>query len=161
MTTGNFSLSIGDISGIIQAVGVVVSLIYVAIQVRASTKAIKGATYQSIISVYAEIEARISQDSEAARIYRLGCDEPEALEKDEALRFRELVCSIFNFYENLHYQYKNNLLDEVLWEGWSNYLKIKLEYPGVAKYWETNGKLYSKDFREYVKRKCLRPKNQV
>ncbi len=113
------------------------------------------------MSVYAEIEARISQDSEAARIYRLGCDEPEALEKDEALRFRELVCSIFNFYENLHYQYKNNLLDEVLWEGWSNYLKIKLEYPGVAKYWETNGKLYSKDFREYVKRKCLRPENQV
>ncbi|MEG4590097.1 hypothetical protein QUA54_33515, partial [Microcoleus sp. MOSTC5] len=35
--------------------------------------------------------------------------------------------------------YKNNLLDEVLWKGWSNYLRIKLEYPGVAKYWETNG----------------------
>jgi hypothetical protein len=158
MSTDKFSLSIGDISGIIQAVGVVVSLVYVAIQAQASTKAIKGATYQSIIAAYADIEARISQDAETARIYRKGCDNPEALvEKEEQLRFRELVCSIFNFYENLHYQYKNKLLDETLWAGWCNYMRLKLEYPGIAKYWEDNGCLYSKDFREYVKSgKCPR-----
>ncbi len=72
-------LSISDISGIIQSIGVVISLFYVGVQIQGSTKAIKAATYQSIISAYAEIEARISQDPETARIYQLGCEDPKAL----------------------------------------------------------------------------------
>jgi hypothetical protein len=157
MLLSQFSLSISDISSIIQAIGVVISLLYVAVQIRGSNKAIKGATYHSIISTYAEIEARITQEPEATRIYQLGCEDPEALTKEEALRFKEIVCSIFNFYENIHYQYINDLLEEPLWASWCNYMRIKLQYPGIAKYWENNGYLYSRAFREYIKSgKCPR-----
>ncbi len=153
MNLAQVSLSVGEISGIIQAVGVVISLIYVALQVRDNTKAIKGATYQSIISAYAEIEARISQDPETARIYRQGCKKFESLTEDEALRFTELVCSIFNLYENVHYQHKNKLLDESLWLGWSEDMKIRLkENPGLANFWKKKRKLYNEDFRKYVNR---------
>lgn len=48
MYIAQLNLSISDITGIVQTIAVVVSLIYLAIQVKESTKATKGATYQSI-----------------------------------------------------------------------------------------------------------------
>ena len=144
--------------GIIQTIAVIISLFFVSIQIRDGTKSVKSQTYQSIISAYAEIEARISQDSETARIYYLGCKRPEKLTtEEERIRFRQLICSIFNFFENLHYQYKTSLLEESLWAGWCELMRKKLENKGVKKYWDENSYLYSKDFRKYVESdKCPR-----
>ncbi|WP_404790156.1 hypothetical protein [Altericista sp. CCNU0014] len=138
-------------TSIIQTIAVVISLIYVSIQIRDGSKSVKSQTYQSIISSYAEIEARIGQDSETAKIYYLGCEHPEKLcSEEEEIRFTQLICSIFNFFENLHYQYKTGLLDEHLWAGWCELMRSKLKKPGVNQYWEENCYFYSKDFREYV-----------
>ena len=142
---------IQSVTSIIQTIAVIISLVYVSKQVRDGAKAVKSQTYQSIISAYAEIEARIGQDSETARIYYMGCDNPEKLSgEEEKIRFRQLICSIFNFFENLHYQYKTGLLDEHLWAGWCELMRNKLSKLGVKQYWEETSYLYSKDFREYV-----------
>jgi hypothetical protein len=142
---------IQSVTSIIQTVAVILSLVYVSKQISDGTKAVKSQTYQSIISAYAEIEARIGQDAETARIYYIGCDTPKNLSsEEEKIRFTQLICSIFNFFENLHYQYKTGLLDEHLWAGWCELMRNKLRKPGVKQYWEENSSLYSKDFREYV-----------
>ncbi|SKB15562.1 hypothetical protein PL11201_730022 [Planktothrix sp. PCC 11201] len=107
MILSQISLSIGDVTDIIQTIVIVVSLIYVAIQVRESTRATKGATYQSIITAFAEIESRISQDAEVAKIYRLGQASSDKFNETQLARFNELMSSFFNLYENLYYQYNN------------------------------------------------------
>jgi hypothetical protein len=157
MTLAQISLSIGDVADIIQTIVVVVSLIYVAIQVREGARAAKGTTYQSIISAFAEIESRISQDAEVARLYKLGQESYNELNETEKARFSELLCSFFNLYENLHYQYKNKLLKEELWAGWSENMREHLGQQGVADWWQERKDFYSKSFREYVNsRKRLR-----
>ena len=145
---------IGAIAAIIQTIVVVISLIYVAIQVKDSTKSVESQTYQAIISCYAEIEARISENNETSRIFTSGC-KGEKLNSYESERFRQLVCSIFNFYENLYYQYRQGLLKESLWGGWCLTMRKQLEKPGILKYWADNCYLYSYDFFEYVmSKKC-------
>jgi hypothetical protein len=157
MYIAQLNLSISDITGIVQTIAVVVSLIYLAIQVKESTKATKGATYQSIISSWAELESRISQDDEVARIYKLGITELEKLTENEFTRFNELICSFFNMYENLYYQYKNKLLEEELWAGWCLNMRNDLKEKGAAAWWNSKSHLYSKSFREYVNSgKCPR-----
>lgn len=149
---------IQPVTSVIQTVAVVISLIYVAIQIRDSTKSVKSQTYQAIISSYAEIEARIGQDHETARIFSLGSKNPEQLNEEESVRFRQLICSIFNFYENLYYQYKTGLLEPSLWAGWCRTMRKQLEKKGISEYWDESRCLYSKDFCEYVRsKKC--PKN--
>lgn len=139
-----------SVTSIIQALAVSVSLVYVTIQIRDGAKAVKSQAYQSIITAYAEIEARIGQNAETARIYHIGCKYPDELNDEEKIRFMQLMGSTFNFFENLHYQYKTNLLEEGMWAGWCKLMIIKLKIPGVKKYWEDNGYIYSRDFREYV-----------
>ena len=55
---------------IAEAAAVILSLIYVAIQIRLNTKASQSATYQNIISGMAGIEARISENEDLAKIYK-------------------------------------------------------------------------------------------
>ena len=141
---------IQSITSIVQALALIVSLVYAAIQIRDNTRAVKSQAYQSIITAYAEIEARIGQDSETATLYDIGCKYPDKLNDEEKVRFTQLMSSTFNFFENLHYQYKNALLEEGLWAGWCKLMIIKLKIPGIKKYWEDNGYIYSKDFRQYV-----------
>lgn len=139
------------VMNIVQTIGVVASLLYASKQIHDAATSVKSQTYQSIISSYAEIEARISQDTEAARIYKLGREKPDQLTtEEEKTRFRMLICSIFNFFENLHYQYKSGLLEETMWAGWCKLMRYRLEEPGVKEYWEETKYLYSKDFCEYV-----------
>ncbi|MGB7708297.1 MAG: hypothetical protein WBL95_01900 [Microcoleus sp.] len=157
MYIAQLDLSITNITSIVQTIAVVGSLIYLAIQVKESTKATKGATYQSIISAWAELESRISQDDEVARIYKLGLTTLEKLNENEFTRFNELICSFFNMYENLYYQYKNKLLEEELWAGWCLNMREDLKHKGAAAWWNSKSHLYSKSFREYVNSgKCPR-----
>lgn len=136
-------------TSIFESVAVIVSVIYVAIQIKLNTKAVRSATYQNIISNIAAIEARISEDKELARVFRVG-RRGERLEPDEQLRFNELMSSFFNFHENLHYQYRQHLLDEDLWKGWNENLSLYLSRPGCRAWWDGTAHLYSKNFREYV-----------
>ncbi|CAD5967443.1 MULTISPECIES: hypothetical protein [Planktothrix] len=157
MILSQISLSIGDVTDIIQTIVIVVSLIYVAIQVRESTRATKGATYQSIITAFAEIESRISQDAEVAKIYRLGQASSDKFNETQLARFNELMSSFFNLYENLYYQYNNKLLEEELWAGWGQNIRDHLAQPGVAAWWKSKSYLYAKSFREYINSgKCPR-----
>ena len=65
-----------------------------------------------------------------ARIYKLGTTNLEKLNENEFTRFNELICSFFNLYENLYYQYKNKLLEEELWAGWCLNMRDDLQQKG-------------------------------
>jgi hypothetical protein len=118
MTFSETLQNINNAAGIIEAVAVIGSLIYLARQVRDGAKATRGATYQAIIDAIGNIEARISSDAEVTRIFRLGQESPDQLNDDEKVRFSLLLYSFFNLYENLYYQYKSHLAEEELWASW-------------------------------------------
>lgn len=139
-----------DIATIINSIVVVISLIYLARQVKISTKATKGATYQTIINGVASIESRISQDKEVARIYKAGAEDPTELDSVEKVIFNELISSYFNFYENLHFQADQDLVDKGLWRGWGKNLIDDLRKPGIAAWWDAKKDFYSDRFRIYV-----------
>lgn len=145
-------MSTADITSIIQTVFVIISLGIAVKQIRDGTNAIKGQTYQSIISAYAEIEARISQDPETAKMYNDGCKNQNNLTPENKIRFEQIICSIFNFHENLYYQYDSGLLDEHLYAGWCKLLRKTLSQKGVKQYWKKRNKegVYSSKFHVLV-----------
>ncbi len=49
-------------ASVIQTIAVIVSLVYVAVQIRDNTRAVRSQTYQSIISSYAEGAGEIQRN---------------------------------------------------------------------------------------------------
>jgi len=72
-----------DLSQIIGAVAVVASLIFVGVQLRQNTKAVRAPTSQAHAVGYQQIIAGISNSGEFASIWRRGLADFQALDDDE------------------------------------------------------------------------------
>ena len=78
--------TIAAISEAVGAMAVVVSLIYLAVQIRQNTKAIRGTTIDAI-TAHQQEELRWS--SEMPEVFRKALEEPEALTYEESWRLSE------------------------------------------------------------------------
>jgi hypothetical protein len=107
--------AVSAIAQVVATVGVIMSLIYVAIQVKQNSKLIDQsilATRSSIVhgtSVsFSRFYELLAQDSELAEIYHRGI-RSEALTDNEAMRFESLIYVYMTWLEDADFQYESGL----------------------------------------------------
>jgi len=104
--------AIGEITG---AAGVVVTLIYLAVQLRQNTKASQTAAIQNSMENSARFSELISTDEVLGNIFWLGLSNPEKLSASETRRFVS-VLNVFLRRESVaYYLYKQGVMPEELW----------------------------------------------
>jgi hypothetical protein len=109
--------AVSAVAGMLAAVLVGLTVVYLALQIKASTKATRSQTYQRATSALAEMAGIIGSDKELARIFRIGMVEPDALTEDEFTQFGYLGISLFRRFENVFFQYQAGMIDEDFWVG--------------------------------------------
>ncbi len=143
--------AIGAVAELVGALGVIASLIYLAAQIRQSTRSSRATTFQTVCSDLSHIYRALASDSELARIYRLGLLELETLDQGETLRFTAFLTWGFKSYENMFVQYHQGAVDNQTWESWRRSMLTILELPGAARFWELRGGVFREDFQHLVK----------
>jgi len=138
----------------IGGIAVVVSLIYLAIQVRASTKATKVASLQSAVSNYQTHLLPVQQDQELALIALKGLhDDPFAenwLTPEERYRFHFYMSSIILHFMELVNNHAHGLLDNKTFEAWRTYTAQCLATRGGKAWWKTSKTLWPKEVHELL-----------
>ncbi|MEQ8693952.1 MAG: hypothetical protein RIC85_01315 [Gammaproteobacteria bacterium] len=142
--------TLGNLGDFIGGIGVVATVIYLAVQVGHSTASTKAASYQAVVSAISDWSRTIGADPSIARIFRVGVENSEELTDDEYTQFEMLVVSGTRNFENIHYQYLAGGISEAAWEGWSNRILTFFNQPGLRPWWEHHKAAYSSDFREFV-----------
>ena len=148
---------LGNIGEMVGAIGVVASLIYLALQIRQNSRQIAENTNSVLGSVELE-NARLhsdwlltaAQDPKLARIWRLGLSEPTKLTEDELVQFAMLMGSAFYRFEGPFRQYNRGLLSEDSWEPLAKAIERYLRSPAVLRWWSNRDVPLSKSFTEYV-----------
>lgn len=102
---------LGSIGELVSAVAVIVSLIYLAFQIRQNTRQIdqntmaaQAAAFDSSISHTFMARQAIIENEDLARIYLEGSNDPEALSDHDLLRYRLLLHNILWSLWNMHSQ---------------------------------------------------------
>lgn len=103
--------AIGDIVG---ALAVVISLIYLAVQIRNQNLEAKAATIQQVLQTNANSISQL-QDPALAQIWLAGLDDIGALSDVERLRFVIYITTIMRSYENAFFQWRSGRLDDETW----------------------------------------------
>ena len=52
--------------------------------------------------------------------------------------------------ENLHYQYREGMLSESVWDGWENLFRAYLSALGFSWYWEKRRSFFAPEFNAWV-----------
>lgn len=140
-----------SIAEIIAAVGVMISIIYLAIQVRHSTRQSRLQTHNdTLILMHAPIEQMLAQP-ELAEIIRVGGEHPDNLSETDWFRFGYYYLMQFNMYEFLYAAQLDKATAPQIWTGtdasWRNVFRNE---PGVRKIWREWRHAYPEPFRGYV-----------
>lgn len=144
--------AVGALAESLGALAVVISLVYLAYQIRQNTHAMRLAEYDSRATAFREIVTNIGRSAESARIFLEGGRDLDALSDVDNVQFVTMMNSAFTTFENFHYKTQQGMVDEQMSESWRNGLHAYLAMPGVHRYWEYQRTMYTKRFQAYVDR---------
>ena len=148
---GGVTLEIVQIaSSIVGSVAVALTVVYLAIQVRASTRATYSQTYQTAVAALGDMAVIVGESKEKSRLYANGMADPDLLDEEEYLQFAYLGISLFRKYENAYFQYRSGMIDDEFWDGHRDNLLWFFHRPGTQKWWRERRLGFSKSFREYL-----------
>ncbi len=137
-------------SDLIGTTAVALTVVYLAIQVRASTRATYSQTYQTAVAALGDMAAIVGESKEKSRMYADGMADPDKLNPDEYLQFAYLGISLFRKYENAYFQYRSGMIDDEFWDGHRDNLLWFFHRPGTQRWWKERRLGFSKSFREYL-----------
>jgi len=141
---------LGNIGELVAAIGVIASLIYLAVQIRQNTRSVRAATHHSSARSATETQNVLAQSTDAARVFLVGSREPGELTEEERLRFDSVMLSIFMWFEDAFFQYQQSMVDLEYWEGREQALLSQLKRPGTASWWTRRSNFFARSFVAYV-----------
>jgi hypothetical protein len=128
---------------------VVVSLIYLAHQVRQNTRSLRAENYARILDRMSTVQSRLSTDAELNRIVAVGAEHPERLTRGERLRFSWAMYELFGAAEFMYMQFRENALPATVWTRWESSLLWWLSHPGMRSWWAAKPAPLAAEFEEF------------
>ena len=132
---------LGNIGEFVGAIAVVVSLLYLAVQIRQNTKTVRTSTYQAVLESSHRVNHYLA-DPQMERLYRMGRRDLSQLTEDDLAQFRLLVGQIISFYEGLFLQRQHGAIDDDFFLGRFRTFHRMICQPGVRAIWEERGRRY-------------------
>jgi len=142
--------AVSAIAGVLAAIFVALSVVYLAIQVKTSARATHSQTYHLATAALAEHAAVVGSDRELVRIFRIGSVNPNALNEDEFTQFAYLGISLFRRFENVFFQYQSGMIDDDFWVGHRDNILWFFRRPGFQAWWKDRKYAFSQRFREFL-----------
>jgi hypothetical protein len=142
--------SLANIGEIIGAIVVILSLVYVAIQVRQNTEAQRTENYARALERVAAIQSTLSQDSEISLIFSKGVVDTSKLTPQEKVRFTWSLYETFGAFEFMFLASKTGSIVEEVWSRWSAAIAWWLTFPGVQAWWKARPLPFTDSFTSFV-----------
>ncbi len=146
---------LGNIGEFVGAVGVIVSLVYLAVQIRQNTHSVRTSTFHEAIRDMADAIDQLGRDAELTRIWYAGLRDLESLSEGEQQRFATYTTSVMRRYENILYQTQHGTLDAEAWVGIREHLKYVFSQPGTLVWWNKGKNLFNPALCEFIENEIL------
>lgn len=142
---------VAALAEMIGAAAVVISLIYVARQVRQTSQHAKLMALQAVAAQLNSHFDMTAANADTARIWNKGLLEGmAALNEAEAFQFGQLLGRFLKNYEELFRYRHDGIVDEARLRGLEHAYLGALPAPGFRDFWKLYATFYAEDFRGYI-----------
>ena len=149
--------SIAHLAEIASSIAVIVSLIYVGLQVRQNTRALMATTYNAVTANSVAILSPMYTDPEFTAFLERMQAAPDAGTSADKLRFHMLLLTAFRHWDNLHYQFRNGTLDPEMWRCYDRTMTRWFENAAWRAWFRANADSFSSSLRELVRERLDAP----
>ena len=142
--------AISAIAEILASIGVIISLIYLGLQIRNQTIQARLESGTELASQIGDIYADLSTDMQLSVLWIKGLNDFRSLDVSEKVRFSAYMGRVFRFIEGIYHQHRWGRLNDTVWRGLDASLRDVCLYPGTRDWWGTRKHWFSKEFDSHV-----------
>jgi hypothetical protein len=143
--------AIGAGAELLGAIGVILTLVYVAKQIQQNTGAMRSLTHQQLFDTTVEVNDKIADDPILAALIAKASTDFDSLSNEEYIRLQYLYANFFTLWHSAYTNNQAGFLTDNAWTVWDNGTKIMLSNQSVMRrIWEDFDGMYDEDFRAYA-----------
>jgi len=142
--------AISAIGQVVGALAVVISLIYVASEVRRNTNATHLAAMRSMHDAFNRWIQQLGQHPDLAELWTRGVQDLKSLEGTEITRFIALAHGAFRILEEIYHLQAKGHLEKSVWRGWEAAMRDFNGLPGVQAFWRLRSYWFSDEFVKFI-----------
>jgi hypothetical protein len=109
--------AIGAVAELLGAIGVILTLIYLAAQIRQNTSSSRTTAEVSFGQDFIDWHARVNAQPELGRIWDAALENPDALSKDEVRRFIFVIAELFLIFEGQYKLFQKGYISADSWRS--------------------------------------------
>ena len=142
--------SLANLGEFISSIAVLISLVYLAVQIKRSTEAERTSTYQSIVSDFGQMNQALASDPDLTFMYVSALEDFEALDASDRARISQVFFMTFRSFENMFYQHQKGYLEEEVWKGWQRLMLTYAARDGFQAWWRLRRDVFSEPFATFL-----------
>lgn len=142
--------AIAAIAELLGAAGVILSLVYVATQVRQGAMATRLDTAVRVMETTVDITGPLTGSREFSHLVWAAL-QGEGLETPgDRVHVHAWFFATLKTIENGHYLFERGALEEEVWRNWEDWWSYWLRLPGFTQYWHDRRFVFRESFRKEV-----------
>jgi len=139
----------------IGTLAVLITLFYLARQIRQNTEEVRSANYHGVTDSFNELNLAIAGNSDLARVFKTGNYAYDELTDEEKYQYGFVMHSAFRILDVIYFQSEHGTGDKTLWEFEKRSLDTLLAAPGGRRWWKERPFTFSECFIDYVETAVL------
>ncbi|WP_053976602.1 hypothetical protein [Mangrovimonas xylaniphaga] len=145
---------------LLTSIGVIISVIFLAIEIKKNTQAVRSNFYDSFANSNREFLHQLIVDKDLGKLFEKGTKSWNTLNEDDKRTSNFLYIQLFRIWENLYYQNKMKVLEPWLWVSNRNTIISYFHLNGIQEWWQIRRQSFSKEFVEFLEQ-SKKPENQI
>jgi hypothetical protein len=151
---------IGSSADVVAALGVIITLLYLAIQIREQTKEARLSATRELARDWADGLRFISGDERNFELYQRAIVDYENLPRGDRIRAFMMLSSTFRAFELQHMHVSKGKFETDLFTGMEYRVRDLISLPGVRYFWQNNKQQFNAEFIRLVE-EASPPKKQT
>lgn len=140
----------GNWGEFISSIGVLITLIYLSLQVAQAKKATRTQIAQSATDQINQVNLQIAADPTWAGILSKSRVSPDSMTPEERTRFSFLLLTMYRSWESLYFLHLDGYVDPRIWEASENAITRHATTLGWQQWWREQPYPFSREFSEYI-----------
>ena len=128
--------TLANVGEFLGGLGVIVSLIYLAVQIRGNTSSQQSETYARSLERMAYMQEFMAKDHALTKMFNEGLIDPSQLTITQKVQFAWVLTEMFGNLEFMFFQSEQRNIPAELWDRWEETMKWWLTFPGVVAWWK-------------------------
>ena len=143
------------IAEIFTSVIVIISLVYVGLEVNQNTQSLQNESYLNVMERLTDQDLALAANEDLHRIVMVANTSPTDVSAEEWSRYVYYTFPRFGMWEYLYLAKQQNAINDFQWLAFDPYFRGFICSKGSLRFWEENQSAYATNFRVYLNTKIV------